>query len=225
MQFLLVHSPLVGPSTWRFVADELQQDGATVIVPDLRPGAECGDLVAIVDIAVAAAATLDSTAPVHLVAHSGGGFFLPLIAARLGSEATTMCFVDAGIPEEGDTTPSRDYLERLRELAIDGILPKWSSWWGPDVMTNLIPDAGHRDEIEAQQPAVPLTLYETSVHLRSDWRRGRCSYLLLSEGYAADADLAESLSWPTSRRSGSHLDIVNDPIQIAREISRLAQAS
>jgi hypothetical protein len=222
VQFVLVHSPLVGPGTWSFVATELRNRGALVVVPDLRAGAERGDASTMVDMTVAA---LDASEAVSLVAHSGAGILLPLIAARLPSPCT-LCFVDAGLPNaEGETTPSRDFIERLRELAVDGILPKWSSWWGPEVMATLVPDVARRAEIESEQPAVPLALYETSLQMPTGWRRIPSSYILLSEGYERDANLAQAIGWPVVRFSGTHLDIVNNPEQIAEQIYRLAHPS
>jgi pimeloyl-ACP methyl ester carboxylesterase len=215
---VLVHSPLVGPSTWRFVAAELRNLGASVAVPDLRVGAERGDAFAMVELAIAAVGTSER---VTLVAHSGAGILLPLIAARAPS-LCTLCFVDAGIPEpEGATTPSRDFLARLRELAVNGVLPKWSSWWGPEVMTTLIPDVHRRTEIESEQPMVPIILYETSIEMPTNWRSNPCSYILLSEGYQGDADLAKTLGWPVVNIPGQHLDIVTNPTETAEEILRV----
>jgi hypothetical protein len=220
-QVVLVHSPLVGPSTWKFVADELRNQGASVAVPDLRTAAECGDAIAMVELAVAA---VNISEPVTLVAHSGAGILLPLIAERV-TTLCTLCFVDAGIPHaEGVTTPSRDFLDRLKELAVDGVLPKWSSWWGPEVMVRLIPDVNRRTEIESELPSVPLALYEASIAIPANWRRSPGSYILLSEGYRDDADLAESLGWPFVSVPGEHLDIVTKPAKIAGEIIRLTNS-
>ncbi len=33
--FVLIHSPLVGPMTWRLVADALRRKGQTALVPSL----------------------------------------------------------------------------------------------------------------------------------------------------------------------------------------------
>ena len=39
MRFVLLHSPLVGPATWRWVAEALRASGHHVAVPDLRRAA------------------------------------------------------------------------------------------------------------------------------------------------------------------------------------------
>src|SRR5205809_6769522 len=43
MRFVLVHSPVVGPSTWRWVADALRSNGHEAIVPNLVAEAVAGD--------------------------------------------------------------------------------------------------------------------------------------------------------------------------------------
>ena len=37
VRFVLLHSPAVGPATWRPVAEQLRSVGHQVVVPDLRP--------------------------------------------------------------------------------------------------------------------------------------------------------------------------------------------
>ena len=77
MRFMLVHSPLVGPPTWQWVAEALQSSGHDVAVPDLRGAAITGARVPW----VRAPLQLTGKEPIVLVGHSGAGFFLPSIAA------------------------------------------------------------------------------------------------------------------------------------------------
>lgn len=42
MMFVLVHSPVVGPSTWRWVAGALRSRGQDAVVPNLVSGALAG---------------------------------------------------------------------------------------------------------------------------------------------------------------------------------------
>ena len=58
-------------------------------------------------------------------------------------------FVDAGLPTDGPDP----FLDRLRDIAEDGLLPPWSTWFGPDVMATLVPDPTRRAEIEADEVA------------------------------------------------------------------------
>jgi hypothetical protein len=218
VDFLLVHSPLVGPSTWRGVAERLRRAGHQVAVPDLRAAAESGDPDAIVTSAVAAG----SAGPAALVGHSGAGFFLPLIAQRLAPRPVRTVFVDAGLPpSEGPGTASADFLDRLRSLAVDGRLPKWSQWWDDRVFAALVPDAGRRRELAEEMPSVPLELYEMTVELPPGWTEWPCAYLLLSESYRSDALAAKSLGWRVRDRLTGHLDFVSDPESTARDLLEL----
>jgi hypothetical protein len=94
MDFLLVHSPLVGPTTWRWVAAALSAAGHGAVVPDLRSSAVTGRPRSFVGEAVSSTPS-DWSKPV-VVGHSGAGFLLPSIVERL--DAVHAVFVDAGLP-------------------------------------------------------------------------------------------------------------------------------
>lgn len=97
----LIHSPLVGPSTWADVATVLTERGVSPIVPvlpDLTPNS--GSVAA-----RPARAVADQTgrsigdAPVVLVGHSGAGPLLPAIGAAPAPRTVAVyIFVDAGLP-------------------------------------------------------------------------------------------------------------------------------
>jgi hypothetical protein len=219
MEFVLVHSPLVGPTTWRWISAALSAAGHDAVVPDLRSSAATGRPQAFVDEAVSSTPS-DWSKPV-VVGHSGAGFVLPSIAERLdGAHAV---FVDAGLPPDNSpATAAADFLDRLRALAVDGTLPKWSTWWSPDIMTALVPDDVRRAQLDAELPEVPIAFYEVAMELPTDWPRRSSSFLLLSEAYRADEDRARSLGWPLTERLGGHLDIVSVPEAVAPLIVDLA---
>jgi pimeloyl-ACP methyl ester carboxylesterase len=171
---MLVHSPLVGPATWRWVAEALRSSGHDVAVPDLREAAISGAPRAV----VRAALQLTAEVPTILVGHSGAGFFLPSIAAGFDSPVRRLVFVDAGVPPcEGEATTSVEFLEQIRALAADGTLPKWSTWWGEGVMENLVPDRARRAEIEVEMPEVPIAFFETPTPLPVGWCEGPSAFL------------------------------------------------
>ena len=151
-----------------------------------------------------------------VVGHSGAGFFLPSIAAA-HAQTVRLVFVDAGMPpHEGTATANRDFIEQLRSMAVDGILPPWSSWWSDDVLTRLLPDPAQRLAIEAELPEVPLTFYETPIVIPDNWDEAPGGFVLLSESYRADLARAASLGWATVELGGGHLELVNRPDAIAR---------
>ena len=212
MRFVLVHSPLVGPSTWWRVADALTALDHEVALPDLRAAVQSNDPLVFVS-AAQAAVSPDTDV---IAGHSGAGFFLPSIAAVTANRASLM-FVDAGLPPaEGSATPGGDFIDQLRALSTGGLLPRWSQWWGDGAMARLVPDLRLRAEIEAELVEVPLEFFEHSVNVPARWRDGPAGFLLLTESYRADAATAFSLGWPTRELLGAHLDVVNRPAEIAR---------
>ena len=213
--FVLVHSPLTGPSTWRWVADELAARGHQVTVPSVPPAATALGWSAFVGAVGALARGLDS--PV-LVGHSGAGPLLPRIATRLRPRA--LVFVDSDVPPEAGETSlvPAEFLEFLQGLANGGVLPPWSEWFGPDSMREQIPDDRKREIVSAELPALPLSYFQTHVPVPAGWTTTRCGYVLLSDAYAEEASKAAANGWPVVRLPGVHLDIVNRPAAIADAI-------
>lgn len=209
------------PTTWRWVADALSTAGHETVVPDLRAAAASGHPDAV--ISTTAATIPQEWAAAVIVGHSGAGSIIPSIAAKLGRRTARMVFVDAGLPPcEGRVTPSADFLEQLRALAVDGDLPKWSTWWGDGVMESLVPARHQRIELEAEMVEIPLAYFESAFGVPAGWCDTAAAFLLLSESYRADAERARTLGWPTIERIGNHLDIVNDAEAIAGTIIELA---
>jgi Alpha/beta hydrolase family len=231
---VLVHSPVTGPSTWRWVADSLRARGHQVIVPAVAPpitsAAAFADAVADAIAAQLAGLARPLSLPQGgdrpvLVGHSGAGPVLPLIAARL--PAARLVFVDADVPPDaGDAElmPAQ-YLEPLRSLAVNGMLPRWSEWFGPDTMRELIPDDARRAIVCAELPELPLSYFEARVPVPPGWAGGGGGYVLLSEAYEEAAAAAAARGWPVERRMGAHLDLVTRPDQIARAILLVARSS
>lgn len=198
VRFVLVHSPLVGPTTWRWVAEALGSAGHVVVVPDLRAAVSTGQPQSMIAAVVAAI----GTGPTVLVGHSGAGFALPSVAHGL-EPPPSIVFVDAGIPPcDGQLTAGADFLDQLRSLAVDGVLPRWSTWWGEGVMEVLVPNADRRTAIESEIPEVPLAFFESSIRVPIGWCDTPSAFLLLSSAYRQDADRAQSLGWSTVERSG-----------------------
>jgi len=217
--FVLVHSPVTGPSTWRWVADELAERGHQVAVPSVPPAATALGWSAFVGAVGALSGGLDS--PV-LVGHSGAGPLLPRIATRLRPRA--LVFVDAGVPPEaGETSPApAEFLEFLQGLANGGVLPPWSEWFGPDSMREQIPDDRKREIVSAELPALPLSYFQARVPVPAGWTSTGCGYILLSDAYADEASKAAASGWPVVRLPGAHLDIVTRPAAIADAILSVA---
>jgi hypothetical protein len=215
--FVLVHSPVTGPSTWRWVAAELSARGHCVCVPavpSVRRWEEFADSVA---------TQVEPGDHAVLVGHSGAGPLLPQIAARIGGGP--LIFVDADIPPDtgqAGLMPA-EILAELRALAVDGMLPPWSEWFGPAAMRELVPDAERRAVIAAELPRLPLSYFGASVPAPVGWAAVGGAYVLLSdEAYGDQGAAAAARGWPVIRLPGGHLDIVTRPEPIAAAIAELA---
>lgn len=213
---MLVHSPLLGLSTWRWVAAALRRQGHEVVVPDLRAAVCTGDPDEVLEVAASAA----PGAPCVLVGHSGAGWLLPSIGSALTVPPAPLVFVDAGIPPcEGRSTVSADFLPQLRRLARGGALPRWSEWWGADVLAELVPDPERRRMIIGELPEVPLAFFEAAIDLPRGWCDGPACFVQLSDSYRAETERARSHGWTVVDRSGGHLAIVSDPEALAVLVS------
>jgi hypothetical protein len=209
VQIVLVHSPLVGPSTWRPVAARLRADGFDVVVPSLRGD----DMVG----AITAAATARRCA---LVAHSGAGLLVP--GAVTGAVAAIV-LVDTPVPPRSGTVrmATGGYRRMLADLAgADGVLPPWSRWWGDGVFAALVPDEAIRAELEDEMPALPLSFFDRDIAVPAGWDSRPVTYVQLSGAYDDDAAACAARGWPVARLPGQHLDIVTRPAEIAGLIAR-----
>lgn len=183
---MLVHAPLVGPSTWRWVAEELRRRGHDVAVPLLRDDSEAdGDRLqrSLID---RAALAVPPDSDVVLVGHSGGGMLLPLIARRSSARSVRYVFVDSGLPaaEGALELAGEDFRASLQErVEPDGRLPGWHTWWGDDAMDWMVPDAERRAEVIVDIPRLALAYFEVQRPLPAAWRSSQCGYVLLSEVY------------------------------------------
>jgi pimeloyl-ACP methyl ester carboxylesterase len=227
--FVLVHSPLAGPTSWLPVAHELERRGRGAVVPSLRGVAEAAepqwrhvpDAVRI--------ATSDLQQRIILVGHSGAGLLLPVIADALDNEVTALILVDSFLPPRGGRLQLGPpaFMDQLRAMATDGRLPPWSRWFGPDAMRELVPDERLRADLEAEMPRLPLSYFEATVPLPDDWANRRpCAYLLLSAGvYGQSAAEARAHGWSVIEIDGvQHLAIATNPIPVAEALLDLERS-
>jgi pimeloyl-ACP methyl ester carboxylesterase len=223
--FVLVHSPLLGPATWRPVARRLAQRQRRAIVPSLLGIATAPLPRWRSCVEAAAKATEGLENPVILVAHSGSGPLLPAIGAGVPAAVAAMIFVDAALPALGPTTELAppETLARLRDRAVDGLLPRWSTWFEEDLMRELLPDQADRAAVERELPTLPVAYFEETVPNPDGWDRVPCAYLRLSQAYDEAAADASRRGWRAGSLDGHHLSIVAAPNAVADALIRLAE--
>lgn len=199
---VLIHSPLIGPYSWRPVADELERSGHRTLIPALLPVLDASS-----NFADAIAQRVEDTvrkaslpAPFLLLAHSAAGAYLPVIGSKLDQEISGYIFVDARLPESGASLADQDppqAEEHRRRIVKEGVLPPWSEWFGEEAMVEVIPDAEQRRHFVSELRSIPLALYHEKITYPSDWLAAPCAYLQLSEFYKPLADQASERGWPT----------------------------
>ena len=220
---LLVHSPLLGPSSWRPFATLASQLGYELALPDLTDVANAPQPRWKHFVEAAASAGHELSRPTLVVGHSGAGVFLPEIARQLDAAETALCFVDAVVPPEGGahTTPVQ-MEDVLDEQSTDGVLAQWIDWWPDEVIEELLPDPSDRAALRADMPRLPRAFYDESVPVPDGWSDRPCCYLRLSAAYDGALEAAQTWRWPTESRDFSHLSIYTDPRQVLEAVAGLA---
>jgi hypothetical protein len=214
---VLVHSPLVGPSSWRPTANALARRGCLVSIPSMPHGS----IPAWRDWADAVSdrtGTNDVGRPVVLVGHSAAGLLLPAIAQR--PRALGLVFVDARVPpDDGLVAPAeREFMTFVRSRAgADGLLPPWSRWWGDEVVEGLLPDPVARSRFEADVPRLPISWFDDAAAV-PPWSDLPAGYVQLSPPYADGAATARSRGWPVETLDGTHVSTATQPDAVAGAI-------
>lgn len=221
-QVVLVHAPLVGASTWRWVAENLRNRGVDVAVPHLRlDGSRDQPFERLVSLAASDVVSDE----VVLVGHSGAGLLLPFIAEASLSRSARFVFVDSGLPPvEGHVElASEEFRTFLRNYAdADGVLPPWHTWWGEEGMQWLVQDEHRRAIVAGDIPQLRLTYFDSDPVVPASWAAHAAGYVLLSEVYRVWADKARALGWDVVEVFGTHLELVNRPDDVADAIVSVA---
>jgi hypothetical protein len=220
--FLLLHSPLLGPMTWRAVAGDLARRGHAADAPAWPPLSSVaeGFYGALADGVAAIAPSADS---LLLVAHSGAGALVPALADRLGERVAGVIFADAILPHPGrswfDTAPA-EMRERLRAGAQMGELPPWDEWWPPGALERLLPDPDLRAALIAELEPLPLAYFEEQAPTAP--LPAPAAYLQLSGAYDDESQVAARSGWPLVRLPLHHLAMLTYPEAVATALESLA---
>jgi pimeloyl-ACP methyl ester carboxylesterase len=226
-QFALIHSPLLGPSSWEPVAAELRRRGRVARVPELRDLEDAPPPYWQRAADSAAAALHVSDAPLLLVGHSGAGALLPAIAARAPQPVAGYIFVDAGLPLDGQSrleemeASAPEFAAALRDLDARGErFPNWTD----EQLRPLIPDQRLRAQTLAELRPRPLAFFSEPIPRAAHWLSAPCGYLCFSPAYHSAAARARALGWPVHDLPGGHFHTLVDPAGVADALLRVSAA-
>ena len=217
--FVLVPSPLLGPSSWGPVAAELAaRDLRAMVTVDLRdPLRRQPAWQATVG---GVAATLQGIAEdqrMVLVAHSGAGPLLPAVGGSLAQPVAAYVFVDAGLPHGGSSrleaigAEDPEFAIELRNNVETG--RRYPAWTDDD-LRELVPDPERRRALLAELRPRGLDYWTEPLPLVSGWPNAPCGYLRFSDPYRQAAERARQAGWPVDEIPAGHFHQLVDPAAV-----------
>jgi pimeloyl-ACP methyl ester carboxylesterase len=219
--FALIHSPFVGPLTWKLVAQILESRKHRVIIPELSDDKTDSPFwEQHARSAANAINELDIHAPCVLVGHSGAGPLLPNISTLLKDPVAGYIFVDAGIPQPLNRLdmirvelPERaDELEQF--LKTGGRYPRWSD----ADLQNLIPNEILRQQMLKEITPRALPFFTESLPVPEEWDTIPCGYIQFSKGYKVSAEQARKKGWPVIEFQAGHFHMLVEPASAANAL-------
>jgi hypothetical protein len=219
---VLVHSPLVGPLTWKPVARELEARWSRRGRSFARRCGGHGPALSPEDRSSGGRGDQRSQ---RLLRNPGGPQWRRSVAADhggcLGGSTVGAIYVDALLPYPGvswfDRAPD-ELAEQMRHIAEDGVLPPWHEWFDAEVVDGLLPDPELRGRFVAELPRLPVAAFEETTP-EASWS-GPSAYVLLSGTYGEEAGRARTRGWPVVEQRAHHLAMLTDPSPIAEGLRR-----
>jgi len=217
--YLLVHSPLVGPLTWKLVAQQMQQRDLHVVVPTLvdHPPSKEPYWKQHAESVQQAFAQISESQPVILVGHSGAGPLLPAIRQVLPNPIDAFVFVDASVPRDGasrlDLMMDED-LEWAKQF--QGELERGERYptWSFEDLKDLIPDEELRKQMVAEISPRGLAFFTEPIPVFRTWPDAPSVYIRFSEPYRKAAAQAREGGWPTYELRAGHFHMLVDAIAV-----------
>jgi hypothetical protein len=222
--FVLVHSPLVGPSTWSPVQDELEARGKTSLIPRLAQD-DASSEPYWSQHSRSAAAGLRGLPPdeeLVFVGHSGAGVLLPAIAGETAHPVACYVFVDAELPHDGRIRAHGPFFEELRLLYEGGgAYPNWTDAG----LERLVPDTAMRRRVLDEMRPQPWRFWTESVPAFEGWDAAPCAFLRFypNPGYDDAAREAKERGWPCAEIRGHHFHMLVDPAAVTDAILDLVR--
>ena len=222
--FVLIHSPLVGTSTWDAVVAELRIRGISTCVPVVRAVDEMGRPFweQHVDAIEQELSQIADDRQLVLVGHSGAGALLPATGRATRHHVAAYLFVDAGIPKDRESRLSRGpFADDIHQLyAAGGRYPSWTD----EDLRELVPDDGQRQRLLAELCPPPLEFWDEAIPVFPGWPDAPCGYLRFVPNPAYDdaASEAKRRGWAYAELAGGHFHQLVDPAAVVTTLVDLA---
>jgi len=211
LTFVLVHSPLVGPFTWRPVAAALSRRGITALTPRVASDSGAPYWEWHARSVAEQMRDIDAEREIVLVGHSGAGAFLPAIRQLSGHPVAAYVFVDAGLPSDGTPRlgpgPSRERMQTIYERG--GRFPSWTD----DDLKDAVPDGDMRRQLLADVRPQPWEFWLEPIPVFKGWPDAPCAYLRFGKNpsYDQPAEQAQRLGWQFMELQGDHFHMLVEP--------------
>ena len=214
--FILIHSPLVGPYTWHHTRLELHSRGHKVIVPSLLEilDHKSNFAAAVTETIRAQMQGQVFSGNMYLVMHSAAGAFMAALQEGLPPEMSGYIFVDSRLPQENANLSAQDTrgtVEQRKAMARDGMLPRWSDWFGPEVMKEVLPNERIRAHFLKELRPIPVGLFEEPLQTPNGWPDITSGFVRLSEFYKPLTEQARVYGWPVIEKDVGHLHMLVQP--------------
>jgi hypothetical protein len=220
---VLVTSPLLGPSSWTPLREELGARGWESVVPLDLPdpaGRQAFWERAVGGIARSLSELRDHR-PVVLVGHSGAGKLLPAVAGAIRRPVGAYIVVDGSLPAGGSSrlealptegSGGATFASTLASaLEAGGRYPEWTD----AELAPIVPDPERRRELLAELRPRGLDFWTEPFPTVNSWPDAPCCYLQFSETYAFAAEQARAMGWPVRHLPGGHFHHLVDERAVA----------
>ena len=227
--YVLIHSPLVGPLTWRLVQRELTKQGREAVCPALRDeGADERPFWQQHAEALAQGlADLPADGRIILVAHSGAGPLLPVMAQAAARPVAAYVFVDAGIPRSQASRldlmrlQDQPWTEAFHQALLQG--DRYPTWREED-LRSVIPDVDLRQQVVAETNPRALPFFAEPIPVFAGWPDAPCAFIKFSSPYDWDYQEAKRAGWYAREVSGGHFHMLVDAAGVTAVLLQAIQA-
>jgi hypothetical protein len=213
-------SPLLGPASWRGVADVLEGLSQVCLIADpaMTTTADTDQVTPWINDILGAPVPGDDL-PVVVVGHSAACPRVPLAAQSLldaGWNVSAMICVDGRFPDGRAFTDSGPQFADMLDGMVrpDDYLPPWPRWWG-SLVEGLVVDPAARNKVFNEARPVPRRWFDHACPVPDVPASVGRAFLCFGDGYLESGDRAHNEGWLTYRLAGDHLHQVVAPGPVA----------